>query len=85
MTRFKIMSFDFGYAYPRTSDPIEVSVFEIKSYVEDYMRTYNMDYLKLFMSQRETIPYEYQFDCYLEAGKFWTTRHLNQEGCFLHE
>lgn len=83
MTRFKLMSFDFGF--PRTSDSIKLSVFEIKHYVEDYMRIYNLEHLKLFMSQRETIPYEYQFDCYFESGKFWTTRHLNQEGAFLHE
>lgn len=83
MTTFKLMSLDFGF--PRTSEPLRLSVFDIKSYVKDYMRIYNLEHLKLFMSQRETIPYEYQFDCYFESGKFWTVRHLNQEGAFLHE
>lgn len=83
MVSFKLMCFDFGF--PRTSDPIRLSVFDIESYVKDYMRIYNLEHLKLFMSQSDTIPYEYQFDCYFESGKFWTTRHLNQEGAYLHE
>lgn len=83
MTTFKLMSSDFGF--PRSSEPLRLSVFDIKSYVKDYMRIYNLDSLKLFMKQNDNVPYEYQFDCYFESDRFYTIRHLNQEGAFLHE
>lgn len=83
MTTFKFMSSDFGF--PRTSEVIRLSVFDIKSYVRDYMNIYGLETLKLFMKQNQDVPYEYQFDCYLEDGKFWTVRHLSQEGAYIHE
>lgn len=83
MTRFKLMCFDF--AFPRTSDVLKIPVFEIKSFVEDYMRIYSFDHLKLFMSQNDSIPFEYQFDVFYKDGKFWTERHLNQEGAVLND
>lgn len=90
MVRFILHTdFDFDSQF-RSSPELTLSVFSIKDYVYDYMSTYKVSHLELFMSQNVDTPFEYQFDCYCdfdEAGKlinFYTTRQYEKLKCRLH-
>lgn len=90
MVRF-ILHTDFDCdAKFRYSPELTLSVFSIKDYVYDYMSTYKVSHLELFMSQNPDTPFEYQFDCYCDfddSGKlinFYTTRQYEKSKFKLH-
>lgn len=69
---------------------VSLSVFSVKDYVRDYMSTYGVRHLELYMSQNPSVHFEYQFDVYAQFSdegsltEFYTTRHLEKEKCRLH-
>lgn len=90
MIRF-ILHTDFNCdAQFRSSPELSLSVFSIKDYVYDYMHTYKVSHLELFMSQNYDIPFEYQFDCYADFDdsgsliNFYTIRQYDKLKCKLH-
>lgn len=83
MTLFKLMCFDFGF--PRTSEDICLSVLDIRKYIIDYMFQNSFTHLKLFMKQNDDVNFEYQCDCHLNDGQFYSVRDLMQEGCVVYE
>lgn len=90
MVRF-VLHTDFDCdAQFRFSPELSLSVFSIKDYVLDYMKTYKVSHLELFMSQNLDVPFEYQFDCYSDFNdsgeliNFYTTRQYDKLKNKLH-
>lgn len=90
MIRF-ILHTDFNCdAKFRYSPEVSLSVFSVKDYVRDYMLTYHIEHLELFMSQNPFVHFQYQFDVYAEFGEddsmieFYTIRHIEKERRRLH-
>lgn len=77
------MCFDFGF--PRTSEDIPLGILDIRKYIVDYMVQNSFTHLKLFMKQNDDVNYEYQCDCHLHDGEFYSVRDLMQEGFLLYE
>lgn len=69
---------------------VSLSLFDVKDYVRDHMRTYHINHLELFMSQNPFVHFQYQFDVYAEFKDdgsifdFYTIRHVEKERRKLH-
>lgn len=83
------IDFDCDSKY-RYSPEVHLPLFTIKDYVRDYMKTYHVNHLELFVSQNPFVHYQYQFDVYAEFKDdgsifdFYTICHVEKERRKLH-
>lgn len=91
MVRFILHTdFDCDAKFMSYHPEFGVDVFCIKDFVRDYMLTYNVSHIELYMSQNSSTHFEYQFDVYCDFdddGKltnFYTVRQISKSGYRLH-
>lgn len=90
MVRFILHTdFDCDAKFMPYLPEFSVDVFCIKDFVRDYMLTYEINHIELYMSQNSSTHFEYQFDVYCEFDDgllcdFWTERHLSKSFYRLH-
>lgn len=91
MTRFVLHTdFDCDAKFMSYHPEFVVDVFCIRDFVRDYMSTYNVSHIELYMSQNFSTHYEYQFDVYCDFDDdgnlidFYTIRQISKSGFRLH-